>query len=49
MEHVYEEQLDILAICYYEQSFISTLFREQVVKEIAYQIKTPLLVLPSID
>jgi nucleotide-binding universal stress UspA family protein len=49
MEHVYEEQLDILAICYYEQSFISYLFREQVVKEIAYQIRTPLLVLPSID
>jgi hypothetical protein len=49
MEHVYEEQLDILAICYYEQSFMSYLFREHVVKEIAYQIRTPLLVLPSID
>lgn len=48
MEHVYEEQLDILAICYYEQSFIGSLFREQVVKEIAYQIRSPLLVLPSI-
>jgi nucleotide-binding universal stress UspA family protein len=49
MEHVYEEQLDILAICYYEQSFINNLFKERVVKEIAYQIRTPLLVLPSID
>ncbi|PQJ76285.1 universal stress protein [Polaribacter glomeratus] len=49
MEYVYEEQLDLLAICYYKHSFISNLLRENVVKEIAYHMRTPLLVLPSID
>lgn len=49
MDYVYEEQLDILFICYYKQSFISNLFNKNVVKEIAYHIRTPLLVLPSID
>jgi hypothetical protein len=49
MDYVYEEQLDILSIFYYKESFISNLFNENVVKEIAYNIKTPLLVLPSME
>jgi nucleotide-binding universal stress UspA family protein len=49
MDYVHKEQLDMLAICYHKHSFISTLFREHLVKEIAYQIRTPLLILPNID
>jgi hypothetical protein len=49
MEYVYKEQLDMLAICYYQHNFISNLFRENVVKEITHTIRTPLLILPSGD
>lgn len=49
MEYVYEEQIDILAICYHEHSFLSALFRENLVKEISQTIRTPLLILPSND
>ncbi|TXD51985.1 MULTISPECIES: universal stress protein [unclassified Polaribacter] len=49
MEYVYKEKLDMLAICYYKHNFISNLFRENVVKEITHNIRTPLLILPSTD
>lgn len=49
MEYVYKKKIDILAICYYKHSFINNLFNRNMVKEIAYNIRTPLLVLPNID
>ncbi|SDR67151.1 Nucleotide-binding universal stress protein, UspA family [Polaribacter sp. KT25b] len=49
MEYVYKEQLCMLTFCYYKHNFISDLFRENVVKEITYHIRNPLLILPNFN
>lgn len=49
MEYVYQEEICMLTFCYCKHNLISNLFRENVVKEITYHIRTPLLILPSLN
>lgn len=44
-----EERADIIALIHYRHSFMERLIREPVVKQVAFNTKVPLLILPDID
>ncbi len=48
MDCIEKESLDLFALAYYKHGFISSLFREKVIKNISRNIDIPLFILPGV-